>query len=114
MGSSQLGSQNIRRREQGKETASESQKTDGEVEREFMRVKNKEQQRESKVEERDRQGKCQQVQRRSLGGITQGSFCNLELQHRERLGRLLIEASGLADFPVRKMPYPIGCGETVL
>lgn len=25
---------------------------------------------------------------------------------------LLTEASGLADFPVRNAPYPIGCGET--
>lgn len=33
---------------------------------------------------------------------------------RKRLGGLLTEASGLADFPVRKMPYPIGCRETAL
>lgn len=32
---------------------------------------------------------------------------------RKRLGWLLTEASALADFPVRKMPHPIGCSETV-
>lgn len=31
---------------------------------------------------------------------------------RKRLGWLLIEASGLADFPIRKMLCPIVCGET--
>lgn len=34
------------------------------------------------------------------------------ISQRIDLGGLITEASGLADYPVRKIAYPIGCGET--
>lgn len=41
-----------------------------------------------------------------------GFILLLELQQKKRLGWLLTDASGLADFPVRKILYPIGCSKT--
>lgn len=41
-----------------------------------------------------------------------GATWNYITKNRSWGGGLFTEASGLADYPVRKIPYPKGCGES--
>lgn len=107
MKSSQLGSLNIRRREQEKETATEC--GERERERKFMQVWNKEKVQES-AGKKASDNKWNDLPCEGLARVHSATW---NYSTRRRLGWLLTEASGLADFPVRKMPCPIVCGETV-
>lgn len=86
-----------------------------EKEREFMQVQNKEKERESVEKKRETDGESDNKWNDApCEGLPRVHSATWNYSTRKRLGRLLIEASGLADFPVREMPYPIGCGGTAL
>lgn len=103
MRSSQLGSQNIRRREQEKETATERRR------RQTERVQNKERESEGarkKKKERQTGGGEESDNKWNddahCEGLPRVHSATWNYSTRKRLGRLLSEASGLADFSVRK------------
>lgn len=102
MRSSRLGRQNIRQREQGKETA------ERERERIYATAKWRERGWEEEGRWRNSDNKWNDVPREGLPTVHSATW---NYSMRKRLRRLLTEASGLADLPVIKMPHPIGCGK---
>lgn len=83
--------ESIRRGEQEKETAAGSEK----------REKARDEETDNKWDDAPHDG------------LPQASAATWNYTTKDRWGgRLFTEASGLADYPVGKIPYPIGCGET--
>lgn len=78
-------------------------------------MQNKKKERESIEKERERdQESDNKWNDAPCEGLPRVHSATWNYSTRKRLGGLLTEASGLADFPVTKMPYPKGCGETAL